>query len=156
MPEWVSPAAIVALALAFLGAFAKFLRWTGKVDAEILNLSRITTEIREDIKKLFARLPAPPVARGSPLPLTDFGKEIAQWLEAEAWAGELARSLVSEVHGKQPFEVDAFCQRYVRGRLPDDWKQNVAKCAYEFGISEDGVRSVLRVVLRDALLSVPR
>ena len=31
--------------------------------------------------------------------------------------------------------------------------ERVAKCAYEFGIKRDGVLDVLRVVLRDELLS---
>ncbi len=54
----------------------------------------------------------------------------------------------------EPFEIDEYCDAYVRNKLDDAWQRQVARCAFDFGIDRDGVLSVLRVVLRDALLAL--
>ena len=82
----------------------------------------------------------------------DFGRRISTSIEAEDWANELAPTLLNNVKGEQPFEVDEFCEAYVQEKLDDYWRGRVAGCAYEFGIDKKGVLAVLRVVLRDELL----
>ncbi len=174
MAEWLNNPVIVLVALAILGLLGKAIYWVAGVDkdrralkddaekdrtefkeksekdrSEILGLIK---EIREDIKNIFLRLPPAPVAGSSPLRLTDFGNQISSSIKAEEWANELAPTLLDDVQGKQPFEVDEFCQDYVQQKLSDLWQGKVAGCAYEFGIDKDGVLAVLRVVLRDELL----
>lgn len=128
-------------------------RWVARIEANQDTFKEFMREIRDDIKKIFSRLPPAPVSASSPLRLTDFGKQIEEHLNARDWARSLAPTLSNEVAGKQPFEIDAFSKAYVHGELEEDWNVKVASCAYEFGIDRDGVLSVLRVVLRDALLS---
>ena len=54
----------------------------------------------------------------------------------------------------EAFEIDEYCDAYVRNKLDDTWQRQVPRCAVDFGIDRDGVLSVLRVVLRDALLAL--
>ena len=148
-------AAITASAVAvatLIGIFWTAPRWTSRVDTDLISLKEVTKQIQEDIKKILLRLPEMPVKSGSPVQLTDFGEKIAESLEAEKWASELAEPLLGEISEKQPFQVDEFCIEYVKTKLTEDLEKRVAACAYEFGIDKEGVRSVLRVVLRDELL----
>lgn len=130
--------------------------WKGGVDADIKNIKEFMKEIREDVKEIFDRLPPRAVTTESPLRLTDLGERIAVHLQARSWAGSLAPTLSDEVGGKQPFQIDEFANAYVHEMLDDDWNVKVASCAYEFGIDKDGVLSVLRIVLRDALLQTQK
>ena len=109
-------------------------------------------EIRKDIKEIFLRLPPVPVAGSSPIKLTDFGEQIAAKIKASEWAQGLAPTIVHEVAGKRPFEIDEFSEEFVTNKLGEQWETRVAGCAYEFGIKRDGVHDVLRVVLRDELI----
>ena len=160
MNEWLVNfasvvAAITASAVAvvtLIGIFWKVPRWTSQVDTDLGSLKGVTKQIQEDIKKILLRLPETPVKSGSPVQLTDFGEKIAESLEAEKWASELAEPLLGEISEMQPFQVDEFCVEYVKTELTEDLKKRVAACAYGFGIDKEGVRSVLRVVLRDKLL----
>ena len=160
MQEWLETPVIVVAALAVLGILWKAARWTSKVDSDLVSLKDITRELKDitkelraDIKQILSRLPAPPIAEGSPVQLTEFGKKISEWLEAKKWASDLAESLLDEINRFEPFEVDEFCDQYTRTRLTDHWQRRVRKCAYEFGTKKAGVQSVMRVVLRDELLS---
>ncbi len=159
MSEWLNtPQIIIATValLSLLGGFVFFLwrvaRWTGNVDNMLSSLTDNVREIRADIKKLFSALPPVPVVGSSPLRLTEFGEKIAASMNAKEWASGLKPGLLSEVEGKEPFEVDEFCREYVQKRLTDEWRRGIAKCAYEFGIDKDGVEKVLAVVLREELL----
>ena len=146
--DWVTPAGILA-ALVLLG---KLLLWIGKANEKFSSIENSLVDIKADIKKIFLRLPETPVKNGSPVQLTDLGEKIAEWLEAEKWASELAEPLLGEISEMQPYQVDEFCIEYVKTERTEDLKERVAACAYEFGIDKEGVRSVLRVVLRDKLL----
>ena len=52
-------------------------------------------EVREKIDEILERLPPPPtVAPGSPVRLTDFGKEISHSLGAKKWSADQAAGLL--------------------------------------------------------------
>lgn len=152
MADWFSTPLIVTAFLAVLITAVKVVRWTATVDLKLEQFTGFAREVRDDIKLIFLRLPPVPVAGASPLQLTDFGEKMADFMKAKTWASELRPSLLAEVAGKRPFEVDEFSRRYVQTRLQDDMKERVAACAYEFGVERDDVLKVLRVVLRDELL----
>ena len=99
------------------------------------------------------RFPGPPVTSDSPLRLTEIGQRMSDYMEGAAWAAGRAPSLVSEVEGFEPFEIDQFCEAYLRERLDEDDRKIVGRCAYQFGYDQPAVLSVLRVLLRDELLS---
>ena len=109
------------------------------------------TEIRDDIKKILVRLPPAAITSASPSRLTDFGKELAENIQAYAWAKGLAPTIADSVTGKAAFEIDEFCQTYISTELNETMKAAVARVAYESGIEH---RNVLRVVLRDELLHI--
>ena len=126
-----------------------------EVDEHRRTVTSFMKEIRDKVDRIFERLPPMSAMGGSPLRLTDFGERISKWLEAEAWAADLAPRLRGRVEGKAPFEVDRFSREYVRGdEIGPEWARRVAACAYEFGVDESGVFEVLRIVLRDELLGL--
>ena len=109
-------------------------------------------EIRNDIKKIFQRLPAQAVVGNSPRQLTDFGEKIADNLKALDWATSFAPTLLSdEVRQMPPFRVDEFATQQVLD-LGSSMEARIAACADEFGTNRDNVRAALQVVLRDELL----
>lgn len=138
--------------------------WVGKVQSKMSDLSGLMPEIRdglsniqESIKELLRRLPPKPVAGGSPLQLTDLGREIAVQIGADEWAWGKAEELAPEVIDfTAEFEFHAFADEYVRGskfKPSDDFRRKIGACAYQNGVSTDQVKDVLVVVLRDVLLA---
>ncbi len=144
---------MVIIGLAIAGLVIRLAVWYGAVNADRKNFKEFMEEIRKDVKAILSRLPPSPVASDSPLRLTKFGTEIAEEIEAQSWAERLAPSLMHEVGGKEPFEIDRFCIDYVE-RLGPEWDRKIAKSSYEFGIKESGIKSVLHVVLRDEILKI--
>ena len=141
--DWSNPLIYIVGGIAGIGAIWKLGEWKGRTDDSVRAINDTIREIREDIKKIL----------GSPLRLTEFGEEISRRLDARSWATETAANLLPEVRGKQAFQVDEFCETYVQTRLSEEWKTEVARCAYELGRDRESILSVLRVVLRDELLS---
>ena len=75
---------------------------------------------------------------------------MAQSMDADAWAAALVPSLLSDVSGMEPFEVDQFSRAYVREHMETDAR--VSKCMNELGVDRDNALRVLHVVLRDEML----
>ena len=142
--DWSNPLIYIVGGIAGIGAIWKLGEWKGRTDDSVSAIKDTIREIREDIKKIL----------GSPLRLTEFGEEISRRLDARSWATETASVLLPEVRGKQAFQVDEFCETYVQTRLSEEWKTEVARCAYELGRDRESILSVLRVVLREELLSL--
>lgn len=142
--DWSNPLIYVVGGIAGIGAIWKLGEWKGRTDDSVSAIKDTIREIREDIKKIL----------GSPLRLTELGEEISRRLDARSWATETASVLLPEVRGKQAFQVDEFCETYVQTRLSEEWKTEVARCAYELGRDRESILSVLRVVLREELLSL--
>lgn len=155
VPTWIIAALGLSVTVAVLAW--KVARWTQRVDSATDGWKTVVDEIRSDIKKIFLHLQAPaarePLASDSPMRLTEFGEEIAKGLNAKAWAKGIAPRLLGKVQDLEDYEVDEFCHNYVKNDLADDMKARVASNAYSFGIERNAVRGVLRVVLRDELLS---
>ena len=89
----------------------------------------------------------------SPLKLTELGKRIEASLEPTEWIAATAEQMRPRAAGLEPFEIDALCQEYVRNSLDDEWRHRVLRAVYEFGSDERAVEDVLRILLRDALLT---
>ena len=160
--EFVShPAVVSIIAIAVLTAIGRLLIWIGqtqehksgvwKVVGEIRNDIK---EIRNDIKKLFRLTSSTAVSGGSPLQLTDIGKDISSTIGAKQWVEELASDLKHQVEGKQPFEIQDLCSEYVYDQmtLTPEQEIKVRQCAYEKGLPKSLILDVLMVELRDELL----
>ncbi len=71
--------------------------------------------IRTKIEDILHRLPPPPLITGkSPLSLTGFGEEIADKLDAENWANNLAYDIWEDVQEMKDYEVHEYCFDCVR------------------------------------------
>ena len=169
-PWIIAAVAVLTLSgkvMGWLGRQSKrLIQWLVKVDHaaqirdDVEGIRGDVKEIRGQVNEVSVRvtqifdffLGKRTIAPGSPVQLTDFGREIAKKLRAEEWAAALAPTLLDKVAGMQPFEIDAYADSYSKKNLSDDMKKSVAACAYEFGTTQDGVKSVLRVVLRDEIL----
>lgn len=164
MAEWLNSPTIVIAVLAAVGLIFGVGKWVGGVnsdrkglkenaDRDRSELKDIIREIRDDIKRIFERLPSPATAGGrSPLSLNELGKEVARELGAEQWASEVAPGLLNDMKGKKPFEIDEFCANHASSNLSPEWELKVAECAYQFGINRGSVRTVLHITLRDELI----
>jgi len=60
--------------------------------------------------------------------------------------------LRAEVKGFEPFEVYDFWLSYLNVKLPEPERREVARGAFDVGISKDDLRAVLAILLRNELL----
>lgn len=129
--------------------------WIGKIEYFRGTVDKMLREIRDDIKKIFERLPSPEtVESNSPRRLTDLGKDISKHLKASTWAESESDKLFSGVQGKQPYEIEELSFEHVERRADSlkPFSQRIQKCSYERGVSIGGVKAVFAIELRDALL----
>ena len=167
MMDWGNPVTYVAI-IAAGGVLVAIGKWVGGMEEFRKTVGRSIDEIKADIdkikadidkinaviKEIFKRLPPVPITGESPVRLTDFGKKISDRLEAKEWAQQLAPSLSSQIQGKAEFEIYEFCGDYLQENLSEAWERKIAAGAYEFATDKNAVLSVLKVELRDALLSL--
>lgn len=167
----VNPWIIFVAVLTAAGILVKGGMWIGSVNTDRRNfgksieddrkdfrtsISNLADEIRADIKKILSRLPPVPIAAGSPLRLTDFGKQIADQIKAEEWSEQLCASgeLKKEVEGRSPYEIQEFSLELAQSKLEytDTELALLQRCAFDNGIEVEAVKRVLGIVLRDRLL----
>ena len=88
--------------------------WASSIHTRVGNLSKLVTEIREDIKKIFERLPSKETVAGlGPFQLTDLGKEISTELKAKDWARYIAPSLSEAVKSMEEISAYDLCVSYI-------------------------------------------
>ena len=116
----------------------------------------ILDEIREDIKKIFRRLPPVEATGSSPLRLTDLGHAISTDVGGVAWAIRTAPDLEDQVEGMEAFEIQRFCFDHIAeaDKFDDAMRRAILKSAYERGVREEQVLRVLAIELRDKLLAL--
>ena len=155
-PLWII--GVVTVVIAVAGIIFTAGRWVGKTDGRLTTLEKFLADMKADIEKIRDDMTrifewrAKTLDRNSPVRLNDLGHQIATDLEAESWAAKLAPSVLPEVQHLQDFQIEAFCGHYVYQRLTGEWPNRIAAMAYEQEIEPEGVRAVLRVVLRDELI----
>ena len=86
-------------------------------DADRLRIREIVSEIREDIKKIFRRLPRQPIESQSPLRLTDYGRALSEGIAGAKWASRIADTIGDQVEGMEAFEIQEFSFAYVEEKL---------------------------------------
>lgn len=153
IPTWVFVAAGVLLSV--LVIYGRIAAWYGEVNSDRKSFKEFMKEVRDDIKELLERIPKRTFASQSPVSLTDYGKEVAESMGAPDWAERLAPELMREFTGAKAYEVDEFATKYVAEgseNLTEEWETRIAECAYQFGLKREEVRTVLRIVLRQAIL----
>ena len=142
----------IAFVLAILTAV-----WVTKTNSDRKNFKEFMAEVKQDIKRIFERLPPPKTAESvSPLRLTDFGREISNLINANEWADKLANELIEKHRNKEDFEIHHISEGIVYEKIETDEETSrmVKKASYEKGTTIDNVRIVLVIELRDALLKM--
>lgn len=145
---------MILAALAVGTVLYKTITWIANVNSDREKFHEFMNEVRDDIKKILGRLPSASISSGSPIQLTDLGREISTKLGAREWAEKAAAKLGERVKGKQPYEVQEISFNYVKEEFSptNELETKIGMCAYESGIDRDGVLDVLAVELRDTLL----
>ena len=94
-------------------------------------------------------------AGGSPISLTDLGKEVSQLLGAAKIARDLVSELSAKATGKPADEIQELSFNHVyEYNFPDEVEKLILECAYERGIDRNQVIRVIGVELRDQLLEL--
>ncbi len=151
---WPIVTAIIAAAGALLGIGI----WVGAITTNVKTLKGFMTEIRDDIKKIFERLPAPTTAStttasNSPIRLTELGTQISEKLDAKAWATAEAEKLFGKTEGADALGIQEAAFEHAQNfEPPEELLGKMRNSAFERGVDLDGVRDVLGVELRDVLL----
>ena len=129
-------------------------QWVGHVNSDRKNFREFMTEVRNDIKELLRRSPPSPIKEGSPLTLSDLGKEISETLHTHEWAEDVATTFSERIKGKEPYQVHEMCFDYIKNEFTPtaDQDRGIGRCAYEKSIEREKVLDVFAVELRDVLL----
>ena len=153
---------MVIVGLAALGALIGFItasfrtgKWVGSVNSDRESFKAFMDEVRGKLDKIFERLPPPKaVSPGSPVTLTDFGRDISTRLSVEGWADNQAPQLVEGMQEKEEFEIFDLCIEYVGKQIEEspDFAKTMRANAYQIGTDFENVRKVYEVELRDAIL----
>lgn len=161
--------ALLTAILALIAAAFKFGSWYGEVNSDRILFKEFMAEVRKDIEELrknieeiriqinniLIRLPTLPTTGESPIRLTELGERISKDIDAKDWATEMARELIGQTEGMNPFEIQTISFDHAKKFEPDDaLLTKMQLSAFESGIDLDGVRSVLGVELRDCLLQL--
>ncbi len=133
-------------------------KWKGRVDTLLEriggDLERIGKELAELRQIVFTRFGIPLVFSKNPLQLTEHGKTVSEEITARAWVERVAGALNEEVEGKDAYEIQDFCFKYVENtdQYNDEERQAIRDTAYKRGIKAEDVLQVLAIELRDKLL----
>lgn len=154
--DWTNPLVYIlgfTVLMAAGTALWKVFWWVAKVDAGERDFRTFTTEVRKDIKLILLRV-NPVIVGQSPMRLNQLGQTIATRLQAQEWATELAPKLLAEIEGLRPSEIARFCHEYVNKKLGDEWAERLDTAAYEHGVDQDAVQTVLWIVLQEELIGL--
>ena len=163
MPEWFdspwvyAPTAIAGAAFVYgivRGSIALG-EWIGAVNSDRAAFKEFMSRIEGKIDRIFERLAQPQTSeRGSPIRLTDFGKQISRELQVKAWVSAQVAALLTQAQGKQDYEVYDLCTDHVQSRVDEEktLRDAIRANAYQHGIDMAQVQRVYVIELRDAIL----
>ena len=132
--------------------------WKGRVDTLLKkigeDLERIGKELADLRGIVFSRFGSPMVISKSPLRLSELGKTVSEKITAQAWVEKVEDALNEEVKGKDAYEIQDFCFKYVKNtdQYNDKEREAIRHTAYKLGVKAEDVLEVLAIELRDKLL----
>ena len=131
-------------------------KWVGAVNTDRASLKEFMTEVREKLDKIFERLPRQTVSPGSPIRLTDFGREVSRNLEVADWANEQASGLVDRARGRPEYEIQDLCEKHIEEVYERDeaLQETMRAGAYAHGTQVEKIRDVYMIELRDTLFRI--
>ena len=144
--------------------------WIGKVNSDRQNFKEFMAKVREDfkevrndikevrndIKEIFARLGPNLTTKSSPTRLTEFGKTVAECVDAESITEQLAKKIQEDVKGKTNYQIQNYCEEYIRDEFEpsEETVLRFEECAFENGLKIQQINIVLALELRDRLLEM--
>lgn len=131
--------------------------WIGRVNSDRKNFKDFMREVREKLDRIFERLPSTPqiISATSPLRLTDFGETLAKELDTSTWVEQLVPRVRENVKDLPAYAIQEYCFNYTSKHLrSDEERARLKEVAYNTGVTEDDLRQVLAIELRDRLLSL--
>ncbi len=154
MDTWIALIGVAAVAMIVAGYILA--DWMDSVDEGQSEIGKFTSEMRDDVKSILARLPNEVIAGAGPMRLTHLGESISVELGAKAWAGQIAQELKLQVEGKRPYEISDLAFGYIEEQFRPSQEQDdrIRSCAYENGLTRGKLLDVLALELRDSLLAV--
>lgn len=98
--------------------------WRGEVDSDRKQFREFMAEVRKDLREIreemvdiLRRLPPRFVVPGSPLSLTDLGRDVADEMSASTSAIQPAELFKQEVEGREDYEIQDSCIDYTNNQL---------------------------------------
>ncbi len=144
-------------------ALKGFGEWKGAVDTDRKSFKEFMKKVRDDLKeirndigKIFVRI-GPKVSVGqSPVRLSDLGSSISKEINALEWAEKVASAVQGQVKGLEAYEIQDFSFKYAENEThySDQEQRDIRRSAYENGVTDEQVRRVLGIELRDRLLEL--
>lgn len=150
-PVWIAVGLTSATILVTSGI------WIGRVNSDRKNFKDFMEEVRDKLDRIFERLPSTPqiIRATSPLRLTDFGETLAKELDTSTWVERLVPLVRDEVKDLPAYAIQEYCFNYTREYIgSDEETARLKEVAYNNGVTEDDLRQVLALGLRDRLLSL--
>lgn len=160
-PVWLLVGFSGIVAVIALGTvFVQFGKWVGAVNTDRTNFQAFMDEIRadvrairEDIGKIFSRMPSTTAVSASPRRLTSLGRKISVLLKAGDVVARMAEDLRPQTAGKSNYEIQVFAQKHIDAWSPEGALESaIQQCAFDHGIPRADVMEVFAIELRDALL----
>lgn len=151
LPGWVAPVSVLTLAGILIGTGM----WIGAVNSDRTTFKAFMKEVRDDIKTILGRLPSPAETKQSPLRLNDLGRTVSRAINADVWADKILPDVAERLKGSEAFEIEDFCFMYVGHVMEysEQEKRLIKRVGYENGLTDNDVRRVLAIELRDKLLT---
>ena len=159
--SWIFPAITAVVAIATIvytsrKSIKESGKWEGSINSKIESLEKAVSEIRDDIRAIFgilAKRGSATTENSSPIRLTEMGGEIAAELNSRQWVEQVAPTILEDVKGKHPYEIQEFCFQYMRkALLSKEMDERIKECAYQRGITKTEVLEVFAIELRDELI----
>ena len=152
--EIISIVSAVAVLLTIGVLLFKIGAWKGHLDASLTSIENSIRDVKNLIYQYFSPASRRPITTESPLRLTDLGKKIAEQIEADEWASDLAINLKLRTIGKSNYEIQELAIAHAQALdLTDEQRASlVYEAAFDSGLDYSQVLRILGVVLRDKLL----
>ena len=130
--------------------------WVGSVNTEREDFKKFISDVSNKLDRILGKLELSTVAGGSPLQLTELGREIADELNVNEWADEKAVELFKTLSDKKEYKIHQFSLNWVDSNFKpdDDLGEQILACAYEHALAKSDIVKVYAVVLRDKLVEM--
>lgn len=152
---WTNPGWYVA-GLLVAGAFAQIFMWVGAINTERKEFKEFIKDVGNKLDRILGTLKLSTVAGGSPLHLTDLGREVADELNVNEWADEKAADLFKTLRDKKEYKIHQFSLNWMDSNFKpdDDLNDQILSCAYARALTKSDILKVYAVVLRDKLVEM--